>query len=91
MTLKEIDDETVYLQHGGSFRPNSVSSFSAYKLMLNRLKEMGYKTGQTYIENTNTPMLKFALKCGWLITGVRIFGNSILTEQTLDFSTLGDS
>lgn len=88
MTLREVDDETVYLQYGGSFRPGSVSSFNGYLLMLNRLKEMGFKTGQTYIENTNRPMLKFALKVGWLITGVRVFGNSILTEQTIDLQKL---
>lgn len=92
MTLREIDSETVYLQYGGSFRPGTIHSFRGYKLMLNRLKEMGFKRGQTYIENTNTPMLKFALKMGWLITGVRVFQDkdktSILTEQTINFEIM---
>lgn len=88
MTLREIDNETLYLQYGGSFRPGSVSSFRSYTLMLNRLKELGYKSGLTYIENTNTAMLKFAMKVGWLITGVRTYKGTVLTEQTLDFSCL---
>jgi hypothetical protein len=88
MTLREIDSETVYLQYGGSFRPNSVSSFRSYTIMLNRLKELGYKAGLTYIENTNTAMLKFALKVGWLITGVRTYKGLVLTEQSLNIENL---
>lgn len=85
MTIREVDSETAYLQYGGSFKPGSVHSFRSYELMLNRLKEEGYLRLQTYIENTNTTMLKFALKAGWLITGIRTFEGSILTEQTMKF------
>jgi hypothetical protein len=87
MTCKELDSETIYLQYGGSFpeTQGTANSFRAYNQMLFRLKELGYKRAGTYIENTNKPMLKFAMKAGWLITGLRNFENTLLLEHTIKF------
>lgn len=88
MTCKELDSETIYLQYGGSFPSvkGTCGSYRSYLAMLNHLMTMGYKRAGTYIENTNTPMLKFALKAGWIITGIRTFNGSVLLEHQLNFS-----
>lgn len=90
MTIQELDGLTVYLQHGGSFPETrgSANSWRAYVSMLNHLKEMGYTRAGTYIENTNKPMLKFAMKAGWLITGIRTFEGSVLLEHQLKFEDM---
>lgn len=87
MTCKELDSETVYLQYGGSFpeTQGTANSYRAYQAMLKSLPELGYKRAGTYIENTNQPMLKFAMKAGWLITGTRFFEGTLLLEHTIKF------
>ena len=90
MTCKELDGESIYLQYGGAF-PSAKDTFLAFKsyaAMLNRLKEMGYKRAGTYIENKNKVMLKFAMKAGWLITGVRTFEGDVLLEHQMNFSDM---
>lgn len=90
MTIQELDGMTAYLQHGGSFPETrgSANSWKAYVSMLKYLKEMGYVRGGTYIENTNKPMLKFAMKAGWLITGIRTFEGTVLLEHQIKFEEL---
>ena len=90
MTLQELDGLTVYLQHGGAFpgTRGSVNSYLAYVAMLKELKKLGYQRAGTYIENTNKPMLKMAMKAGWLITGIRTFEGSVLLEHQLKFSDM---
>lgn len=46
--------------------------------------EKDYKRITTYIENKNTPMLKFAMKIGFRITGIRNYKNEILLEHLLE-------
>jgi hypothetical protein len=85
-TFREIDSETVYMQYGGSFPEtlNTVKSFQAYCLVLNYLKER-YKRATTLIENTNLVMMKFAMKQGLRIIGVRNFKGSILLEHYIEW------
>lgn len=90
MTCKELDGETVYLQYGGSFPESqgTTASFRSYMDMLGHLKSRGYKRAGTYIENTNRSMLKFALKAGWTITGLRTFEGAVLLEHQLKFEDM---
>jgi hypothetical protein len=87
-TVRELDSESVYMQYGGSFHKNTHSSFKAYSLMIQRLKEMGFLRATTLIENKNAVMLKFAMKIGWLIIGCRFFEGSILLEHLIKFSDM---
>lgn len=85
MTCRELDAKTVYLQYGGAFpsAKDSVLSFRAYTAMLKALKDAGYLIAGTYIENKNKVMLKFAMKAGWFITGVRTFDGSVMLEHQM--------
>jgi hypothetical protein len=82
MTCREFDSETVYMAYGGSFPSarGTVKSYKAYEKMVEFLK-LKYLQGTTLIENSNIPMLKFALKQGMKIIGVRNFKDSILLEH----------
>jgi hypothetical protein len=85
-TCREFDAHTVYFQFGGAFpsAKNTVKSFKAYLKILEAASSH-YKRATTLIENTNIPMLKFAMKAGFLITGVRNFKGSILLEHLLEW------
>lgn len=85
-TIKEYDPEYAYWQYGGSFPPcrDSFKSWKAYKMVHEYTKEK-YKRVSTLIENTNTVMLKFAMKIGFKIIGVRYFGGSIMLEHFKEF------
>lgn len=86
MTIKELDSETVYMQYGGAFpsAKNTIKSFQSYEVMMNFLKE-NYKLGLTLIENTNTAMMKFAMKFGLRVTGLKLFNGIILLEHSIKF------
>ena len=85
-TCLEMDAETVYLQHGGAFPDyeKSLYVWQAYQALLNAL-EPDYKRVWTRIKNTNTVMLKLALKLGFLITGIYQFKGDTLVELELEF------
>lgn len=90
-TCLEMDSETVYLQHGGAF-PNyekTIHVMQAYQAMLNDLS-LNYKRVWTRIKNTNKPMLRIALKVGFLITGIYQFGGDTLVELELEFTPKGE-
>lgn len=85
-TCMEMDAETVYLQHGGAF-PNyekSLYVWQAYQALLNAL-EPEYKRVWTRIKNTNTVMLKLALKLGFLIKGIYQFKGDTFVELEIEF------
>ncbi len=83
-TCRELDDESVYMQYGGAFKPGSPSSFISYSMFIGTLKE-NYNRVTTLIQNTNIVMLKFAMKVGFRIIGIRNFNNEIFCELLLDF------
>lgn len=86
MTCREVDAETVYMQYGGAFpsAKGTIKSFRAYQALLEKLGEV-YKYGSTLIENTNTPMMKFAMQAGLRVIGVRNFKESILLEHFIEW------
>lgn len=87
VTVKELDSETAYFQHGGAF-PNirgTTRSLKAYRAIMDSIASRYMRAG-TLIENTNKAMLKFAMNEGWTIMGLRVFEGSILLEHKIDFS-----
>lgn len=85
-TVRELDSESVYWQHGGAF-PNSKgtgSSFYSYKRNAQWCFDEGYERITTYIENINLAMLKIALKVGFLIIGTRSFKGHVMLELILE-------
>lgn len=81
-TIRELDSKTAYMQYGGAFplTQKSIKAFNCYLLTVKFLEEKGYARITTLIENTNTSMIKFALKLGFLIIGIRTFENKIYCE-----------
>lgn len=81
ITCHEMDGETLYWQHGGAAKKikNSIHVSSHYVHFIKWSIER-YKRITTRIENTNTAMLRLALKCGFLIYGIWNFKNKIYLE-----------
>jgi len=87
VTCRELDSESLYWQYGGSFpgTKGSILSLRAVQALLEYCKAAEYKRVGFFVENTNLAMLKMAMKCGFLITGVRNFKGVILLEHYLEF------
>lgn len=86
MTIREIDSETCYIQYGGAFESSkdTVMTYPAYKELIDWLS-VKYKYCTTLIENTNLVMLKFAMKVGFKIIGIRNFKDQILLENFIQW------
>lgn len=86
ITCRENDKDTIYFQYGGAFpgTKDTMHSFRAMQMSVRWCKER-YKRIHFYVENTNKPMLKMAMKVGFLITGIRNYKNHILIEHLLEF------
>lgn len=87
LTCREIDAETLYWQFGGAFpqTKDTATSFKGYEAFVAYCKPL-YKRVTTLIENTNTVMLKMAMKVGFRIVGIRFFKGTILLEHLLEFN-----
>lgn len=85
VTCRETDAHTLYWQYGGMFpdTKGSIKSLGVTKKFLEWCKER-YKRVYFQVENTNAPMLKMAIACGFVIIGVRNYKGSILVEHILD-------
>ncbi|MBX3017976.1 MAG: hypothetical protein KF767_08810 [Bdellovibrionaceae bacterium] len=85
-TIKELDSETAYFQYGGAFpgTKGTTAALRAYRMIMRFIRD-GYRRAGTLIENTNTPMLKFAMNEGWVISGLRVYDGKILLEHKIDF------
>lgn len=81
-TIRETDAISAYIQYGGSFPDyrGSVSSYRSFRAIIDHLFEQ-YKNVSFLVENTNLPMLKFALKEHFIIIGIRNFKNQIMLEH----------
>ena len=84
--FKEWDAETVHWQFGGAFpgTRGTHKSFLYFLGALAYLKER-YKRVTAFVENDNTVMLKFALKAGFRIQGVRVVKGQVLLDHWLEF------
>lgn len=85
ITVKEFDADTVYWQFGGAFIHLPPSQrFSVYTDAIEWTRKH-YKRVLTRIENTNIVMLKFALKAGFLVQGVKHYQGTVNLECELIF------
>lgn len=87
VTCRETSADSVYWQFGGAF-PSSrgtVLSWLSYNEFVNYCRGK-YRSITTMIENVNTPMLRMAMKVGFLIIGSRAIGGRIYLEHLLEFS-----
>lgn len=85
VTCREHDAKTVYWQFGGSFpgTKDTVLTWTAYQEFVGFCKGK-YDRITTIIENTNTVMLKMAMKVGFRIVGVKSYNGSVLLEHVLE-------
>lgn len=86
VTCREVDAKSLYWAYGGSMptAKDTVLSWSAYVAMTDFCKK-DYERIFTLIENTNTVMLKFAMKIGYKIIGIKNYKGAILLEHCLEF------
>jgi hypothetical protein len=86
VTCREHDAETLYWQFGGAFpgTKDTAKSFRSYTALVEWCKPR-YKRLTTIIENSNTVMLKMAMKVGFKIVGIRFHQGSVLIEHLLEF------
>lgn len=82
-TCRELDSESIYFQYGGSFpgTKGTPQSLLCMEKLMEWARFQGYRRITCLIENTNQPALKSAMKCGFLITGVRNFHGQILLDH----------
>lgn len=90
-TCRELDSHSLYLQYGGSFpgTKGSIQSLRCLEKILDWACFAGYERVSFLVENTNEAMLKLAMRCGFLIVGIRNFKGLILLEHVKDFPALG--
>lgn len=81
-TIREMDSESSYLQYGGSFPDyrGKVQSVHSFKSILDWLF-LEYKNVSFFTENTNWPMLKFAIREKFRVICVRTFKNHVMLEH----------
>ncbi len=87
-TCRELDAESLYLQYGGSFpgTKGSVSSLRCFEKLLEWAEFAGFRRVSFLVENTNEAMLKLAMRCGFLIVGIRNFKGLILLEHAKEYN-----
>lgn len=86
LTVRENDHESVYWQFGGAFPKYQKSTWAVrgYHDFIEYQKQFSKRAG-TYVENTNTPMLKLALTYGFIPIGVRTVCGSTYVDLLLEF------
>lgn len=86
---KEHDAESLYYQYGGAFpgTKGTIKSFRCFEAILAWAVDNGYRRVSFLVENTNEPMLKLAMRSGFLITGVRYFKGNVLLEHVKEFAS----
>lgn len=85
-TIIELDKESAYMQHGGSFPAveKNVGTVRGYVMMINYLKEH-YKNVSTKIWNKNKAMLKLSMAAGFEVIGVGVHKDGcIFLQMDLD-------
>lgn len=86
VTCRELDYESVYWQYGGMFpgTRQTVRAFSVYNKFIEWARSR-YKRIMFYVENKNNAMLKFAMKIGFCVIGVRNIRGEVYLEHILEF------
>lgn len=86
VTCREVDADSLYWAYGGALPTikDTVLSWKAYSAMTDFCRNK-YKRIYTLIENTNIVMLKFAMKMGYKIIGIKNYKGAVLLEHVLEF------
>jgi RimJ/RimL family protein N-acetyltransferase len=86
VTCVEMDSETLYWQHGGAMPEyaGTIYTIKGYSQFINWSREH-YKRVSTKIENTNSAMLKLAMKLGFKIVGTHTFKNKVYVDLLNEF------
>jgi hypothetical protein len=86
-TCRELDSESLYFQYGGSFpgTKGSPQSLRCMEKLLEWAEFAGFRRIAFLVENTNQAMLKLAMRCDFLITGMRNHKGIILLEHVKEF------
>ncbi len=76
---------TVYWKFGAALFPTqgSIVVRNALLQLIDREKLMGRTKIHTFIENTNTRMLRMALSVGFRVVGVRLSESAVLVDHCL--------
>jgi len=84
-TIKEMDANTAYIQHGGVFDNfrNSYNVLKGFKATLDTLK-VDYLRIWHRVENTNIPMIKLSLSQGFIINGCSLVNSKLYLEMLLE-------
>lgn len=80
---RDYGNDTVYMQYGGSF-PNTVGVENKSLETFDAIQSYIFSKFQRVtflVDNSNFPMLKFAMKAGFKIIGIRNYGNKIFLEH----------
>jgi hypothetical protein len=86
ITCLETHNDTLYIQYGGAFlgpNKNSVHALPGYLKLIDWCKAR-YKRILTYISSKNKVMLKFAMRAGFEIVGVKYFKGFCLVDHALE-------
>lgn len=86
VTCREHDAKTLYWQFGGAMpmAKDSITSFMTLQAFFDWSKT-NYDRITCLVENTNTVMLKMAIKLGFRIVGIRTFKQTVLLEHLIEF------
>jgi RimJ/RimL family protein N-acetyltransferase len=81
VTVRELDNDSVYWHFGGAV-PKFRKSIIAARGILTLLDFQKGLTKRivTYVQNTNLPMLRFYLTYGFIIIGIRAYGNKVFVD-----------
>lgn len=80
-TCYEENSRVCYMQAGGSFKKHRSMFYNlkAYKMMIDWILER-YARITTRISNVNKSMLKMAIQCDFVISGMRLWNENLLLE-----------
>lgn len=86
-TIKQMNEHSIYIEHGGSFPDfrGSVYVKSAFKLGLNNLKEAGAKSVTLSTKTDNVAMQKLALSVGFIPFGLHGNDKGLFLDYGLEF------
>lgn len=82
-TMRVLDKLHVYMQYGGSLTKNNYTNLKGYLELIEALKSQ-FENITTLIENKNQTMIKFAMKAGFEIIGVRYKKNCLYLEHSIE-------
>jgi hypothetical protein len=84
-TIRQHDAVTAYMSRGGAFPSvkGTALSYKAFEMILDYLKAVSVTITLRTL-NTNSPMLKFAMKAGFVIEGISYSKKQIFLEHILE-------